>query len=395
MALILTMACTNGTKRIVEEADILLVSLQKEYAPDMRIELWNLDVIESDSGLILNGEIASKDAYKALVKSFDQNFPGIENRVVLLPEGGSSSLVNGLVNNSLAHLRKEPSSRKELVTQALLGSPVRILKETDGKLLVQTADGYIGWTNKSEVWPIEPETLASYRDAEKVIFTRQYGFSYSDPDECSLPVSDLVAGCILPVVSRESDFIQVSYPDGRLAWVKTGEIRDAMDLFHAPILQEGIVAVALAYHGIPYLWGGASSKALDCSGLVASVYFMNGLCLPRDADQQSSCGRTITEEYKPAGLEPGDLLFFGRRATGSSPESVTHVAIYIGDSEFIHASGFRDRVGVNSMDPERYNYIPEYPEIFLRAQRIIGEDPNGFESIEENAYYKEIIHLPE
>ncbi len=68
----------------------------------------------------------------------------MENRVKLLPEDNPGRLVNALVNNSVAHLRKAPSSKTELVSQALLGTPVRILKEEDGICLIQVPDGLHG-----------------------------------------------------------------------------------------------------------------------------------------------------------------------------------------------------------------------------------------------------------
>ncbi|MCK4746655.1 MAG: C40 family peptidase, partial [Bacteroidales bacterium] len=117
--------------------------------------------------------------------------------------------------------------------------------------------------------------------------------------------------------------------------------------------------------------------------------------LPRDSDQQSRCGRVITEDFDPAGLETGDLLFFGNRATDTSPERVSHVAMYLGGGEFIHAAGYRDRVGINSMDSTRPNFIPDYPERFIRATRIIGEESEGFQPIAENSFYREIIKRAE
>ena len=151
----------------------------------------------------------------------------------------------------------------------------------------------------------------------------------------------------------------------------------------------------LEFNGIPYLWGGSSSKAIDCSGLTSNVFFMNGTLLPRDADQQALCGKEISTEYDYENLMPGDLLFFGRKASQEQPESVSHVAIYLNDSEFIHAAGFRDRVSLNSMDSTRENFIPDYPEIFVRSVRILGEELNGFEPITENIFYKEIINTTE
>jgi cell wall-associated NlpC family hydrolase len=176
--------------------------------------------------------------------------------------------------------------------------------------------------------------------------------------------------------------------------VKKDETIDADVVFKNTISGKGLVKAVLGFNGIPYLWGGASSKALDCSGLTSNVFFMNGTLLPRDADQQSLCGVELTTTYDFTLLETGDLLFFGRKATADRPESVTHVALYLGDTEFIHSAGYRDRVSINSMDSTRANFIPTYPDIFIRATRISGKESQGVESIAENAFYKEIIKNP-
>jgi hypothetical protein len=387
-------SCTTRTDRIVVELNFLLDSLQMEFAPDSRVAYWEMDITASDR-VILNGEVANKDAYSAISTALGQRFPEVKNQVELLPKIGSGSFVNGLVNNSVAHLRKDPSSKKELVTQALLGHPVRILKDENEKFLIQTADGYLGWVNRSEVYLLDAEQLEDYRNSEKVVFKAQHGFSYSEPNETSMPVADLVPGCILPVISKEADFIQVVYPDGRLAWLKKLEVLDLNTIINGSLMYKGILQTAVGYHGIPYLWGGASAKALDCSGLMCNVFFLNGVVLPRDADMQSHCGRIVTENFSQEELEPGDLMFFGRKATGTDTERVTHVALYMGNGEYIHAAGYRDRVGINSMDSTHAHYIPDFPEIFVRATRIIGEPGIGFEPIKYNKFYKEIIRITE
>lgn len=393
--LLVTGACSSRVDRTIGEINILLDSLKSEYAPDTRIALWDLTVSGSKDLISLAGEVDNKAIYKAIVRTIDQKFPEVEITVLLLPEGGGGQLVNGLVNNSVANIRVGPSSRTAMETQALLGTPIRILKEENDWRLVKMPNGHLGWVNDSEVHFLEETELVRFRDAQKIIFTRQYGFSYSEPDETSLPVSDLVNGCLLPVISSELDFYQVEYPDGRLAWVKKDESTKAEDIFNKTTTAEGLVESLLKFHGIPYLWGGVSSKGVDCSGLASNVFFMNGILAPRDSDQQSLCGKEITTRYEYENLVTGDLLFFGRKASNDLPESVTHEAIYLGDSEFIHASGHWDRVSINSMDSTRDNYIESYPEIFVRAIRVIGETDNGFQPIMENDLYKEIIKITE
>lgn len=393
--LLLVSSCSSPTRRTITGLNALLVSTHQQLAPDDRIELWDVSV-QSDSGHFqLIGNLTSQEAFDALEEALDQQFPEVENRIILHSDGGDGALVNALVNNSVIHLRREPSSTKELVTQALLGTPVRILKTEGGKSLIQVPDGYIGWVNTEEVHAVDGEEIAAYREAEKVIYTPQYGLAFSEPDVLSMPVTDLVIGNILSKVSEKSGFTKVSYPDGRQGWVKSSELVPAEEIFYKTTLKENLVQTALKFHGIPYLWGGTSSKNIDCSGLVCNIYFMNGIQLPRDADMQALIGRELTTSMAPDGLEPGDLLFFGRKASEGKEENVTHVAMYIGNGEYIHSAGYRERVSINSMDSTMESFIERYPEIFVRAVRILGEEYDGFRPIAENVFYKEIISSTE
>ncbi len=395
MLILIVFACTSPTRRTITGLNDLLVSTHQELAPDDRIELWDVSV-HSDSGHFqLVGNLTSVEAYNALDKALDQQFPEVENRIILHAEGGEGTLANALVNNSVIHLRREPSSTRELVTQSLLGTPVRILKTDGGKSLIQVPDRYIGWVNTKEVHMVNQEELAAYREAEKLVFTAQYGMSFSEPDEESMPVTDLVIGNIVSRVTEKDGYTRVKYPDGRLGWVKSSNLAPAEEVFFKTTLKENLVQTALKYHGIPYLWGGTSSKTIDCSGLVCNVYFMNGIQLPRDADMQALIGRELTTEFISDPLLPGDLLFFGRKASEGKEENVSHVAMYIGNGEYIHSAGYQERVSINSMDSTKENYIDSYPEIFVRAVRILGEDYEGFRPIPENVFYKEIISSTE
>ena len=391
LLIMLASACTSPSTRTISGLNELLDSLHLQYAPDDRIELWDVSVHAEKGSLQIIGNLTSKEAYDAVAQAVEQQYPEVNNQLILLPLNGDGALVNALVNNSVIHLRREPSSTKELITQARLGAPVRILKTEGGKSLIQVPDGYIGWVNTEEVCPVNQAELVAYREAEKFVFTAQYGMSYSEPDEESMPVSDLVIGNIVSKVAEKAGFTQVLYPDGRLGWVNSSELVPAEEIFFKATLKENLVQTALKFNGIPYLWGGTSSKNIDCSGLVCNIYFMNGILLPRDADMQALIGRELTTNFVSDGLEAGDLLFFGRKASEGQEENVTHVAMYTGEGNYIHSAGWRERVSINSMDSTRESYIERYPEIFVRTVRILGEEYDGFRPVAENKFYKEII----
>lgn len=391
MAVMLLGACTSKSEKKISELNSLLEELRPAYAPDDRVEWWKVTAAEEGEAVVIKGEVTSRLAYDAILEEVGARFPGVKIEMTLLPRDDNGALVNGLVNNSVIHLRREPSSKTELVTQSLLGTPIRILKSEGSKSLIQVPDGYIGWVNSEEVHALDREELAAYKAADKLIFNAQYGMAFSEPDKGSIPVSDLVIGNIVCKVSEVTGFTQVKYPDGRLGWVNSNELVPAREIFFKTTLGENLVKTAKQYNGIPYLWGGASSKDIDCSGLISNVYYLNGMQLPRDADMQALIGRELTTEFVSDGLEAGDLLFFGTKASEGQEEDVTHVAMYIGDGEYIHSAGYRERVGINSMDSTRENFIERYPEIFVRAVRILGEKYDGFRPLSENPFYKEII----
>lgn len=92
---------------------------------------------------------------------------------------------------------------------------------------------------------------------------------------------------------------------------------------------ERIIATAKKYIGVPYLWGGTTPSGFDCSGFLQYVFRQNGINLLRTSKQQYTMGFGVSK----ANLQKGDLVFF---QTGSN--GISHVGMYIGNGQFIHAS---------------------------------------------------------
>ena len=106
-----------------------------------------------------------------------------------------------------------------------------------------------------------------------------------------------------------------------------------------------VVAIAMQYLGVRYVWGGSSPSGFDCSGLVVYVYKKIGVSLPRTSASQYKAGKHIDADRLDL-LVPGDLVFFG---TNGDPSRVHHVGIYVGSGNYIHAPQTGDVVKISSL----------------------------------------------
>ena len=99
-----------------------------------------------------------------------------------------------------------------------------------------------------------------------------------------------------------------------------------------------IVKESNTYLGTPYLWGGTTRNGIDCSAFVKNVYLSVGIKLPRVSQNQSKVGKTITLDK----IRKGDLIFF--ETDKNRPNTVSHVGIYLGNGNLIHASSKNKKV---------------------------------------------------
>ncbi len=369
------------------EVENVVMKVKNKFAPDKRTAIFEVKVSESGSEINLTGKTNILKAKEELLKMCESIDAKIIEDIEVLPEVDLGDKVFGIVNLSVANIRSKPNHPAELATQALLGTPVKVLEYDDGFFRIQTPDEYISWVDGDGIQRVTKSELEDWINADKVMFLSEFGFVYTNASSSGGRVSDVVMGDILKLEGTEEDYCKVSFPDGRTGYVeKKFTINYSEWLKLIDPKQDNILSMAKMFMGTPYLWGGTSSKALDCSGFTKTVYFMNGVVLPRDASQQVHTGILVDTSEGFENLQPGDLLFFGRKAHDDKPERITHVALYIGNMEYIHASG---RIKINSLDPEKENFSKYRLKSFVRAKRILTSiNDNGIFTVDKHKFYK-------
>ncbi|MEA1875897.1 MAG: C40 family peptidase [Bacteroidota bacterium] len=356
----------DKNREIVEVLD----SLKNVYAPDSRIALVEVEPILNNNTLTVKGESSIPEFGEALFSILNNLGYLTVDSLTALPHPSLEKQNWALINLSVANLRGEPGHSKEMVTQALMGTPVKLLKKEGSWYLIQTPDQYLAWTEESALFKISKDELSVWNNNDKVIITQDYTIIREGPRSSSHAVSDIVIGGIVRKVGKKRGFTELIMPDGRRGFLPNSDCRD-FKIWNETIIPEPDKFIELGFEmlGRPYLWGGTSSKGMDCSGFVKTLYFSGGLILPRDASQQVLQGELVDTKENFSKLLKGDLLFFGRKASEESRERITHVGMYIGNGSYIHASG---KVKINNFLPENDNYSQYLVNIFVKAKRVIN-----------------------
>ncbi|MCM1332511.1 MAG: NlpC/P60 family protein [Bacteroides sp.] len=268
---------------------------------------------------------------------------------------------------SVAHVRVEPRHGAEMSTQALMGMPLKIIKELEeGWQEVEMPDGYRGYVISNSLTYFDDEAFATWRSEPRLFVTSFEEVKvYEDTVAAAVVVSDVVAGDIMTGILSEG-WSRVVIPDGRTGWIRSDYVKPLESVFVEDAAAE-VIRMSKHHVGTPYLWGGLSSKGMDCSGLVKMAFYNTGRILLRDASQQAKTGSPVL----PDDYRQGDLVFFGN-ASGR----INHVGIYDSEGYFVESSGRVRRTAL--VDKPGY----------ICARRVIGNEGSyGIVAINNHPWY--------
>lgn len=271
----------------------------------------------------------------------------------------AATLGAGTVTADALRLRDTPAAEGEILATASGGTSVVVLEDTGNgwyKVNFNTVEGYMS---------SEYLTVSTTADAA-------LGYGLVDTDGSSLnmraaagtsydTVASIPGGTVLELEGVDNGWYKVTY-SGKTGYVSSDYITittepDATETASSDLGAQ-IVAYAEEYLGTPYVLGGNGPNQFDCSGFTKYVYSHFGYTLNRTATDQLQNGVSVSKDE----LQPGDLVFFIYRTS----KPVSHVGIYIGNGEFIHASTNRYVVQIDQMESGHY------ANVYVYARRIIG-----------------------
>jgi hypothetical protein len=274
----------------------------------------------------------------------------MKKSVKLLPNPLLGDKTWALATLSVSNIRALPDDTSELVSQVMMGTPLKVLDRNNKWYQVQTPENYGGWMDHGELQLFTADEMDYWKKSDRYLYNHLWGIVYDAPSINGNVVSDIVIGDLFEGESSFREFLEIRLPDGRIGYIPKSDAVSFNDWCNQEPDVRSLLSVARQMMGSPYLWGGASSKSVDCSGFVKLVYYTQGIILARDASQQAMYGEPV-DFSNIDNLQPGDLLFFG-----SSAQHITHVGIYLEKGNFIHSSG---RVHISSIDPGDPKYVAD------------------------------------
>lgn len=268
----------------------------------------------------------------------------------------AATLGAGTVTADALRLRSTPAAEGEILATVSSGTNVVVLDEAeDGwyKVNYNSVEGYMSGEYLDVATKVDTALGYGKVDADGSTLNMRAGASTSFDSLCSIP-----SGTVLELEGIYEGWYKVTYA-GNTGYVSSDYITITTEpaTSTSSALGEQIVALAKQYLGTPYVLGGNGPSSFDCSGFTKYIYAQFGYTLNRTATDQLQNGVSVSRDE----LQPGDLVFF--KYNTSKP--VSHVGIYIGNGEFIHASTNRYMVQIDQMN------TGHYANVFVYARRIL------------------------
>ena len=252
------------------------------------------------------------------------------------------------------------------------GDKVRIVGISGHWCKVKTTSNQVGWVAGWVMNFKKPDQNVTAQEGSQEVEVRVGWVARPEVNVRSGPgldnkeIAEAVLGTKVILLDRKGDWYRVALDNGTTGWmaswlIDTREQRIARKggettshagptSVAASSVGRRFVETAMRYRGSPYVRGGSSPSGFDCSGFVSYVLRQHGVHVSRSSRALFHEGRPVSR----SSLQPGDIVFF----RNTYRRGISHVGIYIGDGDFVHASNRRGGVKVTSLDSSYYT--PRY-----------------------------------
>jgi cell wall-associated NlpC family hydrolase len=297
---------------------------------------------------------------------------------------GGESNNSGNTDNSLAgkkatvtasalNVRSGPSTSNSVIGTTYRGNTVEIQQSSNGWHKVKLSNGQVGWVS-GKYLSLSGDTNSggnteSPSTGKSATVTASALNIRSGPSTSNGIVGKAYKGNTVQILDSSNGWYKVKLSNGTIGWASaqyistsgntgnnggdTGSNNGATDTNKA----QAIINTARAQLGKPYVWGAEGPNSFDCSGLIYYVYGQHGIKMPRTSREQANVGTTISK----SNLQPGDLIYSSTDGSGG----VSHVGIYIGNGEMIHAPNSNSVVKVTNINSSYWQ------NTFVKAKRVI------------------------
>ncbi|CEQ21895.1 SH3-domain-containing protein [[Clostridium] sordellii] len=281
------------------------------------------------------------------------------------------------ITASALNVRSGPSTGYNVIGTTYQGNTVEIITSSNGWHKVKLSNGQVGWVSGQYVSLSgdagnsgnggSTETPST---GKKATVTASALNVRSGPSTSNGVIGTVYKGNTVEILENSNGWSKIKTSSGQVGWASSQYLSTSGDSSNNgnsgntsggettnPNKAQAIINLAKAQLGKPYVWGAEGPNAFDCSGLTYYVYGQNGISLPRTAREQSNVGTTISQSQ----LQPGDLIFSSTDGSGR----VTHVGIYIGNGQMIHAPQEGDVVKVTNSNSSYWQ------STFVTAKRVL------------------------
>ena len=290
----------------------------------------------------------------------------------LKKESSTSTTTNTMYVTASAglNLRKGPSTSYAVIKTLSKGTEVTVISSSNGwsKVNVGGVSGYVSSDYLSSTKPSTGSSSSneSTSNSTSTMYTtdrlnlrKGAGTSYS-------VITTLDKGVAVTVHSSSNGWSKVSV-NGMTGYVSSSYLSSTKPSNSSSSTDSStsskvdkVLNFASQQLGKPYVWGAQGPNSFDCSGLTYYVYKnAAGITLPRTSVEQSKYGTTVSK----SNLKAGDLIFFD--TSGPNDGGVSHVGIYVGNGQMIHASSSQKKIVKVSVETSYWN------NAFVRAKRVL------------------------